>query len=97
MYSQAACRGLSSTLMAPRSGAAILAHAGAFPLVHEGGVKLPCQHASPGVPHYCRLVRGANKTITLVQMDTCCTLVVYTLHLHAASLLKGLFAGLMAD
>ena len=57
--------------------------------MHEGGVKLPCQHALPAVPHYYRLVRGASKTITLVQMDASCRVVVYMLHLHAASQLKG--------
>jgi len=83
MYSEAACRGLSSTPLDLQCAAGLC-----WSFAQKGGVKLPCQPISSAVPH-CRLVRGANKAITLVQMDTFHTIVAYMLHVHAASQSRG--------
>lgn len=61
-------------------------------LVREGGVKLPC-HVSPAVPHY-HLVRGANEATALVQINSSHAVVVYMMHLCAASQLKWLLLAL---
>jgi hypothetical protein len=50
---------------------------------------LPAYCKPPAIPH-CRLVHGASKTITLVEMDTLRTVMIYMLHLYAASQARGL-------